>query len=436
MDVTFFENQLYLSQYSLQGENNVEQLLNQPSLPEQPPNLLPNPTVSPEQLLNQPSHPPEQPEHLLNQLVFEIDKPEQTNPTEPEVSTTKIDSRPRADSLQQPELRVYSMRSKLRIVETKMDQQCYQESKPIAIPEEMKALEKNRTWDFADKPNGKMPVGCKWVFVVKYKSDGSIESKSSLFLAANPDWQLEQLDIKNAFLNGDLEEEVYMELPHGFNHGRKEGKAQSDNNLFYRHNDGTVTILIAYVDDIIVTGNDPMEMERLKEKLVVEFETKDLGPLHYFLGMEVARNKSGIPVSQRKYILDLLKETGMLGCKPVDTPMDPLKKIGEQKESTPVDTGRYQRLVRKLIYLSHTRPNIAFAVSVVSQYMHAPCEEHMEAVYRIMKYLKGSLGKGLYFRKNETRSIEGFTNANWTGSIDDRRSTSSYCTFVWGNLVT
>ena len=112
-----------------------EQLLNQPSLPEQPPNLLPNPTVSPEQLLNQPSHPPEQPEHLLNQLVFEIDKPEQTNPTEPEVSTTKIDSRPRADSLQQPELRVYSMRSKLRIVETKMDQQCYQESKPIAIPE-------------------------------------------------------------------------------------------------------------------------------------------------------------------------------------------------------------------------------------------------------------------------------------------------------------
>ena len=147
-------------------------------------------------------------------------------------------------------------------------------------------------------------------------------------------------------------------------HGYKQ--TQSDNNLFYRHNDGTVTILIAYVDDIIVTGNDPMEMERLKEKLVVEFETKDLGPLHYFLGMEVARNKSGISVSQRKYILDLLKETRMLGCKPVDTPMDPLKKIGEQKESTPVDTGRYQRLVGKLIYLSHTRPDIAFAVSVES----------------------------------------------------------------------
>ena len=185
-----------------------------------------------------------------------------------------------------------------------------------------------------------------------------------------------------------------------------------------------------------MTGNDLMEMERLKEKLATEFETKDLGPLCYFLRMEVARNKSGISVSQRKYILDLLKETGMLGCKPMDTPMDPLKKIGEQKESTPVDTGRYQRLVGKLIYLSHSRSDIAFAVSVVSQYMHAPCEEHVKTVYRILNYLKGSLGKGLYFRKNETRSIEGFTNANWARSIDNRRSTSGYCTFVWGNLVT
>ena len=83
-----------------------------------------------------------------------------------------------------------------------------------------------------------------------------------------------------------------------------------------------------------------MEMERLKEKLAAEFETKDLGPLRYFLGMEVTRNKSGISISQRKYILDLLKEIRMLGCKLVDAPMDPVKKVGEQKESTPVDTGR------------------------------------------------------------------------------------------------
>ena len=105
----------------------LEQLLNQPSMPKQPPNLLPNLAVSPEQLLNRPSHPTEQPEHLLNQPVFETNKPEQPNPAQPGVSTTKTDSRPGGDSLQQPELHVYS-RSMPRIVETKMDQQCCQES--------------------------------------------------------------------------------------------------------------------------------------------------------------------------------------------------------------------------------------------------------------------------------------------------------------------
>ncbi|RVX07727.1 putative transposon Ty5-1 protein YCL074W [Vitis vinifera] len=139
-------------------------------------------------------------------------------------------------------------------------------------------------------------------------------------------------------------------------------EAQSDHTLFYRHNDGKVTILIVYVDDIIVTGNDPMEMEQLKGKLAFEFETKDLRPLRYFLGMEVARNKSGISKEDWR----------------------------TKMKSTHVDTGRYQRLPRKLIYLSHTRPDIAFAISVVSQYMHAPYKEHMEAVYGILKYLKGS----------------------------------------------
>lgn len=89
----------------------------------------------------------------------------------------------------------------------------------------------------------------------------------------------------------------------------------------------------------------------------------------------------------------------MLGCKPMDTPMDSTIKIGDKKEGVPVDIGRYQRLAGKLIYLSHSKPDIAFAVSVVSQYMHAPCEEHMEAVFRILKYLKGSPSKGLFFSK-------------------------------------
>ncbi|KAH9673231.1 reverse transcriptase Ty1/copia-type domain-containing protein [Citrus sinensis] len=155
-------------------------------------------------------------------------------------------------------------------------------------------------------------------------------------------------------------------------------------------------------------------MNRLKQCLAKEFEIKDLGQLRYFLGIEIARSKEGIVVSQRKYTLDLLKETGMSGCKPAETLIEANVKLGEVKGGVHVNAGRYQRLVGKLIYLSHTRPDIAFAVSMVSQFMHSPCEEHFEA----------------------QRGIEVYTDADWAGSITDRRSTSGYCTFIWGNLVT
>ncbi|RVW79069.1 Retrovirus-related Pol polyprotein from transposon RE1 [Vitis vinifera] len=270
-----------------------------------------------------------------------------------------------------------------------------------AVQDEIDALEKNGTWTITDLPVGKRP-GCKWIFTIKYKADGSVERFKArlvargftqsygidyqetfapvaklntirilLSLAVNQDWCLQQLDIKNAFLNGDLEEEVYMEIPPGF--------------------------------------EESMAKNQIKE---------------------------GNVVSQRKYILDLLKETGMLGCKPIDTPMDSQKKLGIEKESTPVDRGRYQRLVGRLIYLSHTRPDIGFAVSAVSQFMHSPTEEHMEAVYRILRYLKMTPGKGLFFRKTENRDTEVYSDADWAGNIIDRRSTSGYCSFVWGNLVT
>ena len=163
---------------------------------------------------------------------------------------------------------------------------------------------------------------------------------------------------------------------------------------------------------------------------------KDLGQLKYFLGIEVSRSKTGICLSQRKYVLDLLAETGMLACKPVDTPMEMNHKLGQAEDQTPADKGRYQRLVGKLIYLSHTRPDIAYAVSVVSQFMHSPGEEHMEAVYRILRYLKSAPGRGLLFSKNEVREITGYTDSDWAGDQTDRRSTSGYFTFVEGNLVT
>jgi len=216
--------------------------------------------------------------------------------------------------------------------------------------------------------------------------------------------------VKNAFVHGDLDEEVYMEILLGLEDSSSAGKvcklkkalyglkqsprawfkrfsqamqrfgykqSQADHTLFIKHSSqGKVTALIVYVDDIVLTGNDDGEMQNLKHHLANEFEIKDLGTLKYFLGIEVARSKHGIFISQRKYILDLLKETGMLRCKATDNPVEVNVKLSECGESPLVDKGIYQRL----IYLSHTRLDIAYVVSVVSQFMHSPREPHMEAV--------------------------------------------------------
>ncbi|RVX02121.1 Retrovirus-related Pol polyprotein from transposon RE1 [Vitis vinifera] len=346
------------------------------------------------------------------------------------------------------------------------------------VYEEIHALEKNGTWEISELPVGKRPVGCKWIFTVKYNEDGSVNRFKArlvakgftqsyginyeetfapvaklntiqvlLSLAVNLDWPLHQPNVKNAFLNGDLAEEVYMEIPPGFEtqttcnkvcklrrslYGLKQSprawferftkvvkkhgysQCQTDHTLFVKLSPaGKLVVFIVYVDDIILVGDYEEEIRTIKSFLAAEFEIKDLGNLKYFLGMEIAKSRKGISVSQRKYVLDLLKETGMLGCKPVDTPMDPTTKLGAKENCAPVDKGRYQRLVGKLIYLSHTRPDIGFSVSMVSQFMNNSNEEHMEVVYRILKFLK--LTPGL---------------------VQDQRSTSGYCTYVWGNLVT
>ena len=127
---------------------------------------------------------------------------------------------------------------------------------------------------------------------------------------------------------------------------------------------------------------------------------------------------------------------GLLECKPVDIPIVQNHKLGEYVDQVPAYKQRYQWLVGKLIYLSHTRPDIGYAVSVVSQFMHCLSEDHMDSVMRILRYLKSSLGKGLMFSKNGHLNVVGYTDAHWVGNITDRKSTSGYFTFVGGNLVT
>ncbi|CAL2254196.1 unnamed protein product [Prunus armeniaca] len=183
-------------------------------------------------------------------------------------------------------------------------------------------------------------------------------------------------------------------------------------------------------------SDDPDERKALQEYLSKEFEMKDLGTLKYFLGIEVSRSQQGIFLSQRKYVMDLLTETGMLGCKPVNTPMKENHKLGECTDHKPTNKEQYQRLVGRLIYLSHTRLGIAYVVSVVSQFMHSPSEVHRDAVNRILKYLKSTPGKGLMYSKQGHLDVIGYTDADWARSQTDRQSTSCYFTFVGGNLVT
>ncbi|GJZ75487.1 putative RNA-directed DNA polymerase [Tanacetum coccineum] len=288
-------------------------------------------------------------------------------------------------------------------------------------------------------------------------------------VAANKGWPLHQFDVKNAFLHGELKEEVYMEAPRGFinNFGEREvcllkkslyglkqsprawfgrftlamknhwfKQSNSDHTLFLKQRGNLITCLIIYVDDMIVTGDDKEEITKLKKYLFTEFEMKDLGRLKYFLGIEVLRSKQGIFMCQKRYILDLLAETGIIDCKPANTPMIVNQKLYMEEKAELADKGRYQRMVGKLIYLSHTRPDIAYAMGVVSHFMHQPQKNHMKAVMRILRYLKGTTGHGVLFKPNGHLVTQLYTDADWAGDKGNQRSTSCYFTIVGGNLVT
>jgi hypothetical protein len=370
-----------------------------------------------------------------------------------------------------------------------------------AMQAEMDALQANQTWELVPLPSGEKTVGCKWVFTIKYLVDGSIDRYKArlvakdftqisgkdfgatfapvakltsvrllVSLAASHSWLLHQLDVKNAFLHGNLLETIYMDPPPGFRaegeyagkvcrlrkslYGLKQSprawfsrfsevilsmefvRCHSDHTCFIRrHSDGRCIILLVYVDDIILTGDDTPGITHVKQSLGKVFDVKDLGVLKYFLGIEVARSRHGISLSQRKYTLDLLQETGILGCRPASTPMDPNLKLSVESGELISNPSMYQRLVGRLIYLTNTRPDLTFAVSVVSQFMHAPRISHLDAVYHILRYVKTSPGLGLFYSAGHQSGLSCFTDADYAGSQTDRRSTTGLSTFYGNHLI-
>ncbi|KAM2660342.1 hypothetical protein EV2_022770 [Malus domestica] len=288
-----------------------------------------------------------------------------------------------------------------------------------------------------------------------------------LSVTVNKGWSIYQMDVKNAFLHGDLEEEVYMKLPPGHPqchepdlvcklhksiYGLKQSprawyaklnsvlnsigftRSNADSSLFVHTRAVGKLVALIYVDDLIITGDNAEEISKLKQSLQQRFAIKDLGVLKYFLGIEMATSHKGLFLNQRKYILDLLKDAKMSDAKPANTPLDSKLKLnlgGTQLS----DISHYQRLVGKLIYLTIIRPDITYSVSTASQFMHSPIIDHLNLVKRILHYLKGSVGRGIIMKKNENTQIMGYCDADWAGNAIDRKSTTGYCTFVGGNLV-
>ncbi|RVW25702.1 Retrovirus-related Pol polyprotein from transposon RE1 [Vitis vinifera] len=256
-----------------------------------------------------------------------------------------------------------------------------------AMLEEIRALEDNHTWKLVDLPQGKK-------------------------------WMIHQLDIKNAFLHGDLEEEVYMEQPPGFvaqgEYGKEiqefgMNKSKKDHSVFYKKSTVGIILLVVYVDDIVIIGNDHAGISNLKAFMHSKFHTKDLGELKYFLGIEVSRSKKVMFLSQRKYVLDLLEETSKIEAKPCATPMVPNVQL------MPDDGDPFY--------------------NPESQFTSAPTVKHWAALEQILCYLKKALGLAILYSGQGHTRIECFSDVDWAGSKFDRRSTTGYCVFFGGNLV-
>ena len=368
-----------------------------------------------------------------------------------------------------------------------------------ACDSELESLHKNNTWDVVPLPKGRKAIGCRWVFRVKENQDGVIERFKArlvakgfsqkygvdyeetfapvakftsirivLSMAAMYGLTLHQMDVKTAFLNGVLDEEIYMQQPEGYvsenkqshvcklkrslyglkqsprmwNHTIDEfmikmsfSKCESDHCLYIKRIDGDMVIVVLYVDDLIIASGNNSLLGSTKHALSERFEMTDLGELKYFLGMEIGQDQvSGqVTMRQTKFLKSILSKFGMQDSKPVKTPQDTGLKLtknmcegGCLHEDT-MKSVPYRSYVGGIMYLMvATRPDLAAAVGILSQFAADPCPTHWQALKRVLRYLKATETHGLQFSSCGSAKLLGYSDADWAGDIESRRSTSGY----------
>lgn len=368
-----------------------------------------------------------------------------------------------------------------------------------AVSGEYDAHARNQTWELVPPTATQNIVGCKWVFKIKILPTGDLDKYKArlvakgfnqqygvdysqtfslviktttirlvLDIAVRKAWPITQLDVNNAFLQGTLTEEVYMSQPPGFVdmdrpdyvcrlkkpiYGLKQAprawyfelktyllsggftNSLADASLFiYNHGSSLIYALI-YVDDILVTGNQQSLVTTFVSSLADRFSIKDPTNLHYFLGVKATRSATGLHLMQRKYILDLLTKTNMIGAKPVTTPLPEYPKLTLLGGTPLNDAKEYRMVVGSLQYLAFTRPDIAYAVNHLSQFMHRPTSDHWQAAKRVLRYLAGTSTHGIFIQANSPLTLHAFSDDDWAGDPDDYVSTNAYVTYLGNQPV-
>ncbi|GJY46167.1 ribonuclease H-like domain-containing protein [Tanacetum coccineum] len=325
---------------------------------------------------------------------------------------------------------------------------------------EMDALYRNDTWEIIDLPKDRKSIGGKWGFKVKYRSNGETERYKARYVVKGYN-QKKGIDFDETFspvvkivtFSPDdkrvckLKKSLYglKQAPRKWNAKLTQTliecgfrQSKSDYSLFTTSENGNFLSLLVYVDDIIVTGNNFDEIQKFKEFLRTKFQIKDLGKLKYFLEIEVLKTGQGLYLSQRKYCLDLLSEFGLLACKPSATPLE--QNLTISNKPTEIDkvldnNTEYQKFIEKLIYLTHTRPDILYLVHCLSQFMHKPLRSHIKISLKVLRYLKSNPRKGGHIVKQPKASLEAFVDADWAKCLATRKFVTRFCVKLNGSLA-